>query len=728
MDSKKLDLIIETNADFVVSMTLYDNNDNVIDLSGAIVESQLRQYAEASESIPFTVTHNGKGGRIRMSMVHELTATISYSTGVYDVVVTFPDGSKVKAVEGDVTVNPGATRPYEGQIMMMLAISGPNKLPYVGHPSRLYYDYTNNVIYRWTGTEYEILMGRAMWGTITGTLSEQTDLQNAINTKLSDAPSDGSEYVRKDGEWAVSSGGGGGGSGVWGAITGTLSNQTDLQKALDEKVDSSSVYSKTEADALLAAKANTADLGALANHDTVDYFTEIDNLPSAFPPEAHNHDERYYTENETDTLLSGKSNNGHIHDDRYFTEAEITALLAGKSDTSHNHDSDYSAIGHTHDDRYYTESEVDTLLGGKSDTGHTHDDRYYTESETDTFLSGKSDTNHNHDSAYSAIGHTHDDRYYTETEIDSLLTGKADSADVTNLADDVADLQTAVAGKADTGHTHDDRYYTESEVDTLLSGKSDTSHNHDSAYSALGHTHDDRYYTETEVDDLLDTKSDSGHNHDSRYYTETEVDTLLGGKANSSHAHGNITSAGAITSNATIASSDRLIIRDNSDSSKLTSSSITFDGSTTTKALTPKGTWETFAASSHTHDDRYYTETEVDNKLATKQDELDDSGWLTQTASTFTGNIYYRKIGNFVNFVGYSIKLKSPLTDSGIVLFTVPSGYRPKKQAVSCQTGNVASWAQIVIGTTGSFYFYKPSDESSWPTSRNINFNIFYMI
>lgn len=31
-----------------------------------------------------------------------------------------------------------------------------------------------------------------------------------------------------------------------------------------------------------------------------------------------------------------------------------------------------SATSHTHDDRYYTETETDTLLGGKSATGHTH--------------------------------------------------------------------------------------------------------------------------------------------------------------------------------------------------------------------------------------------------------------------------------------------------------------------------------------------------------------------
>jgi hypothetical protein len=43
---------------------------------------------------------------------------------------------------------------------------------------------------------------------------------------LTDAPSDGNEYVRKNAAWAIATGGGGGVA--WGAITGTVTDQTDL--------------------------------------------------------------------------------------------------------------------------------------------------------------------------------------------------------------------------------------------------------------------------------------------------------------------------------------------------------------------------------------------------------------------------------------------------------------------------------------------------------------------
>jgi len=46
----------------------------------------------------------------------------------------------------------------------------------------------------------------------------------------------------------------------------------------------------------------------------------------------------------TQSALDLKSNTGHAHDDRYFTESEVTSLLSGKSDTTHDHDGDYAPL------------------------------------------------------------------------------------------------------------------------------------------------------------------------------------------------------------------------------------------------------------------------------------------------------------------------------------------------------------------------------------------------
>lgn len=75
----------------------------------------------------------------------------------------------------------------------------------------------------------------------------------------------------------------------------------------------------------------------------------------------HNHDERYYQQNEIDEKLSKKSDDSHNHDDRYYTEDEINVKLSKKSDD-----------GHTHDERYYQQNEIDEKLKVKANTINIH--------------------------------------------------------------------------------------------------------------------------------------------------------------------------------------------------------------------------------------------------------------------------------------------------------------------------------------------------------------------
>lgn len=99
----------------------------------------------------------------------------------------------------------------------------------------------------------------------------------------------------------------------------------------------------------------------------------------------HEHDGRYYTEDEVDTKLEGKAASTHSHDGSYYTKTEVDTKVNGRA-----------AASHSHDDRYYTESEVTSLLGGKAASTHYHDDRYYTESEVNSLVNGRAAASHSH--------------------------------------------------------------------------------------------------------------------------------------------------------------------------------------------------------------------------------------------------------------------------------------------------------------------------------------------
>ena len=63
---------------------------------------------------------------------------------------------------------------------------------------------------------------------------------------------------------------------------------------------------------MLKSVYDTDNDGIVDAAESVDW-SGVQNKPTAYPPESHNHDDRYYTESETDTLLAGKSNIGHTH-------------------------------------------------------------------------------------------------------------------------------------------------------------------------------------------------------------------------------------------------------------------------------------------------------------------------------------------------------------------------------------------------------------------------------
>ena len=332
----------------------------------------------------------------------------------------------------------------------------------------------------------------------------------------------------------------------------------------------------------------------------------------------------YYDKGDMDTALAGKADSADIPDVSSFIDADVDNLanyydkndvddaLAGKAAADHNHTGVYAPASHSHAQTDITG--LDTALAGKADANHNHTGVYAPASHShaqtditglDTALAGKA-----------ASDHTHDDRYYTETEIDNKLSEKSN-----------------------TGHLHDDRYYTEDETDTLLSGKADSSDIPDVSSFITKAVNDltnyytkSETYTQTEIDNMVSAipkfaievvsslpvqdispttvylltvqSGEQGNMYDeyiyvgntweklgtqtidlSGYYTAAEVDALLSGLPVAGHTH---------------------------DDRYYTEAEIDGKIQTINTALSGK------SASDHTHDDRYYTETEIDNKLGGK--------------------------------------------------------------------------------------------------------------
>lgn len=203
---------------------------------------------------------------------------------------------------------------------------------------------------------------------------------------------------------------------------------------------------------------------------------------------------------------------------------------------------------------------VDGMLATKSDTTHNHDLDY-------------SKLNHVHD--YSPSSHAHDDRYYTESEVDTKLLNKSDSV-----------------------HNHDGAYYKKSEVDTKLGGKSDNTHTHD--YSPTNHNHDLLYAT----------KSTEGlvSNHEERLFNIENGYT-------EGHTHPNVPLLNSITQgivggwNSAVNHIYDLVKHITSDERTLWN---------TVSDKSDKNHAHNYAEPIHIHDDRYYTESEIDTKLSTK--------------------------------------------------------------------------------------------------------------
>lgn len=268
------------------------------------------------------------------------------------------------------------------------------------------------------------------------------------------------------------------------------------------------------------------------------------------------------------------------------------------------HVGNYIAVKHLND--YYKKTEIDSKLGGKSNVGHNHDERYYTETEIDAKV------NNINSQINSLIG-------FTATIVNSLpSTGEVGvmylklntSASVEgNIYDEYIWVNNKFEKIGSTETTVDlSGYVTQTEMNTQLANKANINHGHPSRDIEINPDVEDGmwvseyginrqtdvncyvYDHEKKLENIDDgankTVVDSSLSSSSKNPVQNKVvNSALSGKSDIGHEH----------------TSDEI--------------HYAYDQNVSVTTIL-----ENKAPKHHTHDDRYYTEAEIDEKLNGKAD------------------------------------------------------------------------------------------------------------
>ena len=100
-----------------------------------------------------------------------------------------PENSANKGANNGYASLDGAGKVPSGQLPSyvddVVEVANYAALPATGETGKIYITLDTNFVYRWSGSVYvKISEPNAVWGSITGTLSNQTDLQSALNAKV----------------------------------------------------------------------------------------------------------------------------------------------------------------------------------------------------------------------------------------------------------------------------------------------------------------------------------------------------------------------------------------------------------------------------------------------------------------------------------------------------------------------------------------------------------------
>ena len=105
------ELTLEQGATFSTTINVEDTNGAAVNLSGYTANSQIRKSYYSTTANSFTATVTGTAnGEITISMTAANTANLNPGRYLYDLLITAPNATKTRVVEGIIVVSPSITK------------------------------------------------------------------------------------------------------------------------------------------------------------------------------------------------------------------------------------------------------------------------------------------------------------------------------------------------------------------------------------------------------------------------------------------------------------------------------------------------------------------------------------------------------------------------------------------------------------------------------------------
>jgi hypothetical protein len=108
----KANIVIDQGSDFSTTITVTDNDGNVVDLTGYTARGQIRKHYTSSTAVDFSFVFGSprSNGLLDVKLTNAQTTDIEAGRYVYDVELVSSANVVSRLVEGIATVTPEVTR------------------------------------------------------------------------------------------------------------------------------------------------------------------------------------------------------------------------------------------------------------------------------------------------------------------------------------------------------------------------------------------------------------------------------------------------------------------------------------------------------------------------------------------------------------------------------------------------------------------------------------------